>query len=200
MSSTLLPQPDPQDVAGSVVRALVLYSLAELQAGHATTIRVKAEGCTFSIADDGRGHAIKRTVGGAPYLQFVYTHLDYPFKQVQDAPIQLQAIGISLINNLCSELTVTARKPDVTLRMFFKYGQPAGDERLEVASQETGNRLCGTVSAHIQRVGVDTQRLKKWLQEVLVVSPGLRLFFNDLEVHNDPPESSQPDLSNSKPH
>ena len=115
--------PDPHDITASVVRALVLYSLAEFQSGHASHIRVTADGHSFSVADNGRGHAIGRTVAGQPYLKFVYTHLDYPFEHRQGAPVQLHAIGISLINVLCSELDITARKQDVTLRMSFKNGR-----------------------------------------------------------------------------
>jgi hypothetical protein len=62
---------DPQDITASVVRALVLYSLTEFQSGHATAIRVTADVHSFSVADDGRGHAIGRTVDGLPYLKFV---------------------------------------------------------------------------------------------------------------------------------
>lgn len=82
--------PEPADIAACVVRALVLYSLAEFQSGHARTIRVTAKGSSFSVEDDGRGHAICRTVEGSPYLRFVYAHLEYPFEPGQGNPVQLQ--------------------------------------------------------------------------------------------------------------
>jgi hypothetical protein len=69
----------PIDLAASVVRAVVLYSLAEAQAGHATTIRVGMAENGFTVEDDGRGHAVDRTVAELPYLRFIYTHLAYPF-------------------------------------------------------------------------------------------------------------------------
>ena len=46
----------PMDIKATAVRALMLYSLAEFQCGNATTIRVTANGTSFGIADDGRGH------------------------------------------------------------------------------------------------------------------------------------------------
>ena len=101
------PTPDPQDLTAGAVRALVLYSLAELQAGHATAIRITAEAASFSIADDGRGHATERTIAGVPYLEFVYSQLDYPLDSAQGAPVQLHGIGMSLVNALCSDLAVT---------------------------------------------------------------------------------------------
>ena len=100
--------PDQHGLTADVVRALTLYCLAEFQSGHATTIRITAEGNSFSIADDGRGHAIERAIDGTPYLKFIYTHFDYPFETGQNAPVQLQGIGMSLVNALCSELIVTA--------------------------------------------------------------------------------------------
>ena len=174
---------DPQDITGSLVRALVLYSLAEVQSGHATTIRVIADGHSFSVADDGRGHAIDRTVAGLPYLKFVYTHLDYPFKQHQGAPLQLHAIGISLINVLCSELAVTTYKQDVTLRMSFKSGRLGDYDIVNVKSEGTGNAISGSVDPQRQKGGVDIRRLRQWLVCLLTASPTLKLFFNGLELH-----------------
>ncbi len=109
--------PNQRDLTGDVVRALTLYSFAEFQLGHATSIRIRAEGNSFSITDDGRGHAIERAVNGTPYLKFIYTHFDYPFEASENEPVQLQGIGMSLINTLCSELVVTVRKQDATLQL-----------------------------------------------------------------------------------
>lgn len=41
---------DPLDPTGIALRALLLYSLAEVQSGHATTIRFTAEGRSFSVS------------------------------------------------------------------------------------------------------------------------------------------------------
>ena len=174
---------DSHDITGSVVRALVLYSLAEFQSGHSTTIRVYAEERSFNVEDDGRGHALERTVAGSPYLAFIYTHLDYPFAPARGAPIQLQGIGMSLINALCCELTATARKQDATLRMSFQGGSLCGQELYEVKSEGTGNTISGTVDSQFQKCGLDTQKLQQWLLEVLAASPSLKLFFNGQEIH-----------------
>lgn len=162
------------------IRALVLYSLAEHQLGHATTIRVTAAGNTFSVSDDGRGHAIARTVAAAPYLKFIYNHFDYPFGADGAAPVQLQGIGMSLINSLCSELAVVVRKRDVTLRLAFRDGQLCGHEVLDVASPagETGNTISGTVRTAIADDGVDHASLEQWLRGLLTAHPALRILFN----------------------
>jgi DNA gyrase/topoisomerase IV subunit B len=173
------PTLDLQNITGSVIRALVLYSLAEFQFGHATTIRVTAAGRAFSVADDGRGHAIARTVAEAPYLKFIYTHLDYPFESGQSAPIQLHGIGMSLINVLCSELIVLVRKQAVTLRLLFRAGHLYESEILDVESQDTGNLISGVIGHQFSEGGVDFWQLQQWLLGVLVASPGLKLYFND---------------------
>ena len=169
----------------TLLRALVLYSLAEHQLGHATTIRVTANGSAFSVSDDGRGHAIARTVASAPYLKFIYNHFDYPFDSDEAAPVQLQGIGMSLINSLCSELTVVVRKRDATLRLAFRDGQLHEYQVRDVASDaaETGNTIAGTVRATLGGDGVDCAALERWLRQLLPVHPTLRIVFNGEPLH-----------------
>ncbi len=171
-------RPGFPDLLADVVRALVLYSFAEHQAGHASTIRVSAEGTSFSVADDGRGHSIERLVGQTSYLAFVYTHLDYPFEAGQGDPIQLQGIGMSLINTLCSELSVRVQKPHATLVLSFREGRFVGRELLDLKSEHAGNTVAGVLDLRYQRLGVDTGHLGRWLRTLLAASRGLTLFFN----------------------
>ena len=175
--------PDELDPVACLVRALALYSIAEAQLGHATTVRVRAEGAAFSVSDDGRGHAIQRTVGGSPYLRFVYEHLDYPFETAQDSSIQLHGIGMSLINVLCRELSVTARKRDATLRMTYRDGKLLSEELSDIGSVETGNTITGTIHPQLQLGGANPERIRRWLRHVRAVRPSLKLFFNDEQVH-----------------
>lgn len=176
-------RPDPLDLTACLVRTLVLYTLAEFQSGHATTIRVNAHGASFSVADDGRGHAIERTIGGSPYLQFVYTHLDYPFQTTESAPMQLHGLGTSLANTLCSELIVAVRKRDAMLRVTFRNGRLSGEERIDAGSEATGTTISGTVRPQLQHVGTDPGHLRQWLRRVRAAHPSLKLYFNDEQVH-----------------
>ena len=171
-----------RDVAAYVVRGLVLYSLTEFQSGHCTTIRVDVKDNAFSVSDDGRGHAIERTIADTPYLQFIYTHLDYPFVPPREAPVQLHGIGMSLINMLCSELTVIVRKPSTTFRMFFRDGSLSDQELVEASSGGTGNRISGIVARQFSR-GADEQALVRWLHEIKTATPSLKLHFNNREIH-----------------
>jgi DNA gyrase/topoisomerase IV subunit B len=182
--------PDRLDITGYVVRALALYSLEEFQAGHASSIYVSANGASFTVADDGRGHAIDRTVAGSPYLPFIYTHLDYPFSPIASGPIQLQGIGMSLINALCSELSVTVHKAAGTLRMTYNDGKLCHEERTNVATEASGNAVTGTISPRLQQAGANVANIEKWLLSVMSANPLLKMYFNGKELRAPQPNAA----------
>jgi DNA gyrase/topoisomerase IV subunit B len=170
---------DPlHDLTATAVQALTLYCLAEFQSGHASTIRVNAEGASFSVSDNGRGHPIDKTVEGTSYLIFIYTHFDYPFESGRDAPIQLQGIGMSLVNALCSEFQLTVKKPDAELRLLFNHGQLTQTTRTAGVFEETGITVSAKIAPHLCSKSVDQERLEAWLVGVLATAPSLSLFFN----------------------
>ena len=160
----------------------MLYSLAEVQAGHATTIKVTADGRSFGISDDGRGHSIARAVEGASYLKFIYTHFDYPFDSASGAPIQLQGIGMSLINAMCSELALTVRNKGEILKLLFRDGRLHQRTQISTTSAETGNAILAKIDPRLQQHDADTELLEVWLLEVLKSSPSLKLFLNGREL------------------
>lgn len=183
--------PPGTDLTALVVRALVLYALAEHQAGHATALHVTAEGRCFSVQDDGRGHAIDKRVDGTPYLPLIYEQLRYPFAgehtqgDTHDTidmnrlgAVQLQGIGMSLLNSLCSTLQVTVRKADATLTLHHVHGQLQSRQREHTPNTSTGNRVQGEVSPALAPHGVDPQALRAWLATVQAAAPGLQLRFN----------------------
>lgn len=162
----------------AAVRALVLYSLMEFQMGGATTIRVTRHGRDFGISDDGRGHPLDKCLEGISYLRFIYTHFDYPFGAATGAPIQLQGIGMSLINALCEELRLTVRKHEETLTLACQGGRIAGIHRATATNDEAGL----TVSARLRRdlpcSDCGDDELEDWLNALARAHPALRLFFN----------------------
>ena len=170
--------PQPTDTTTSIVQTLVLYSLAEHQLGHARTIRVIARGHSFSIEDDGRGHAVHREIEGSPYLNFIYAHLDYPYKDRKAKPVQLQGLGMSLLNRLCAELIVSVRKPEVTLQLRFQNGRLQSHERTDSVNRETGNTVAGTLDQDVAPTPANEEALKNWMLGVLEASPALLLSFN----------------------
>ena len=185
MADTLIPL----DVTAHAVRTLALYSLAEFQSGQASTVRVSVEGTSFSVADDGRGHAIDRTVAASPYLQFIYTHLEYPFAAEEGGPVQLPGIGMSLLNTLCSELSVTVHRAGERHRMTYRAGHLYSKEDLDLGTGPTGNTVSGTVSPHLQAGHTNIEHIEQWLLAVLASNPGLKLHFNGRELHALPPSA-----------
>ncbi len=145
----------------------MLYCLAEFQSGNASTIRVTAEGASFSISDNGRGHPINKTVDGTSYLRFIYTHFDYPFESGRDAPVQLQGIGMSFVNALCSELQLTVKKRDAEFRLLFRDGLLAESNRVAVVSEETGISVAAKIAPHLCSKSVASKSIEEWLLGVL---------------------------------
>jgi len=161
-----------------VVQTLVLYALCEHQLGHATRISVSAQGRDFSVADNGRGHAIARTVQDAPYLDFIYEHLAFPYCREASPPVQLQGLGMSLLNQLCSVLEVTVRKPTATLRIRFEDGVRVSHTVTDEANAEPGNTVSGTVNSTLTPEPLDRSALSGWLLAVQQVNPELKLTLN----------------------
>jgi DNA gyrase/topoisomerase IV subunit B len=172
----------PSDPVSSVLQTLVLYSLAEHQNGHAKIISVAAAGHSFSVEDDGRGHAIGRSIEGSPYLNFIYCHLDYPYEDRKPKPIQLQGLGMSLLNRLCTELAVSVCKNNASLSIRFQDGRLVSHELTEAANETTGNKVSGKVNTAVWRQPLDEKAMEQWLLILLEASPSLHLFFNGQQL------------------
>lgn len=166
----------------AILRALCLYALAEHQSGNAASLWVEAQDRAFCVRDDGRGHALDRVVGGRPYLQLVYTHLDYPFGEPAALPLQLHTLGISLINALCSTLTVTVHKPGVVYRAHFINGRLRHEATTPAAGDETGTMVEGRLNPLMAPDGIDLLELERWLGEVKAAHRSLRLYLNTQEI------------------
>ena len=164
-----------------VVRAVILYHLAEYQSGNATAIKVNIRNHTFRVSDNGRGHAINRTINGLPYLRLVYSQLEYPFGLETDTPIQLHTIGISLINSLCRELVVTVHKTEKTYVKHYKQGQLNKEEIMDNQEAATGTAIEGKINPDLFPEERDLQNLETWLKEIKSINQQLRLFYNEKE-------------------
>ncbi len=182
MTRSESPYLEPLDTTAQVFRTLTLYALAEHQSGHATALTLAASGSTFSISDNGRGHGADRVIEGVPYLHFIYSHLDYPFSAPVAGAVQLQGLGMSLLNSLCSELHLTVRKPDETLLLTFRAARRCEERRLSEANAVCGNTVHGVVRRELQARPTDEARLEEWLCRLGQVHPGLSLNFNGKQL------------------
>ncbi len=178
MTAPESPKLEPLDATGQVFRALTLYALAEHQGGHATRLNLSARGRSFSVADNGRGHALDRSVEGVPYLSFIYRHLEYPFAASRGGDVQLQGLGMSLLNRLCAELHLVVRRPQETLHLGFRGGRACEERRVAESNEECGNTVSGELRSELQPQPTDEAALEAWLGQVLRANPGLALSFN----------------------
>ena len=117
-------------------------------------------------------------VEGSPYLNFIYGHLDYPYEGRKATPVQLQGLGMSLLNRLCAQLHVSVRKPKATLQLRFENSRLHSHEVTDFENRETGNTVAGTVHQDVAPTPADEQALQQWLLGVLEASPSLHLHFN----------------------
>lgn len=170
------------NTANSIVRALFLYHLAEFQSGNATIIHIDLREDGFQISDNGRGHAIHKTINGIPYLKLVYSHMEYPFDLDSDTPVQLHTIGISLINALCKDLIVTVHKKDATHIQIYKKGQLQREESRENLSALSGNTLTGQFDSERIHDKVDLKDMEDWLRRVKSINSGLTLVYSGKEL------------------
>jgi len=166
------------DVTAIVVKSLVLYSLAEHQAGFAHTLDVQVHGSRFFVGDDGRGHAIDRVVEGEPYFSLIYEQLRSPAVGDGHGPVQLQGIGVSLVNALCSELEVLIHNANGSVRLSYADGELRAQERIQCSAIETGNRIRGVISATLHSEECADGQLRGWLEDVQRRAPALSLRFN----------------------
>lgn len=170
----------PLDLASTALRGLVLYGLMEFQSGHASTLWVSAQGAEFGIADDGRGHPLDKRLAGTNYIDYIYTHFDYPFEAPagQAGPVQLQGIGMSLVNALCCRLVLTVRKPEHTLTRVYENGQLASSETSEAPNERTGVSVQCRLRPELPAGDVGMPALEDWLRGLVRCHPTLKLFLN----------------------
>ncbi|MEK8051092.1 GNAT family N-acetyltransferase [Ideonella sp. DXS22W] len=173
------------NLAFTALQALTLYALAEHQTGGASTLWITLDGPAFSIRDDGRGHALDKQVAGTPYLRCIYSAFDYPYDAAGPTPVQLQGIGLSMLNRLCAELELTVRKPGETLTACFRHGRPADMVHQATPAGPTGITLRGRLRPDLP-TGPAADSLSHWLQGLLAVQPALRVVFNGRELRARP--------------
>lgn len=167
------------DLVALSTRALLLYSLAEAQGGHATRISVVTTADGFSVEDDGRGHAIHRVISGHDYLPFIYTQLEYPFDhQAPAGDVQLQGIGMSLINALCERVDVVVRKKDGSLFLTYERGRLASEKRDLERNSSTGTTVSGQINSALKGAPFDAVALEHWLNRVTALHPHVELWYN----------------------
>lgn len=164
------------------VKALVLYALAEAQAGHASLIEVSADDSSFEVRDNGRGHPLDKHINGTPYLRFIYEQLAYPFGQAEPGAVQLQGIGMSLINAACEQLQLQVLRDGQMLLLEFKEGRLVSEQRSTTTESGSGNWLQGSLRNMPRDTGqgprLNEAELATWLRKAQAAVPQVSIRFN----------------------
>ncbi|MCZ8235469.1 MAG: hypothetical protein O9335_09975 [Inhella sp.] len=164
--------------ASTLVRALVLYAAAEAQAGHAKHVVVTASGDRFTVADDGRGHSFDKVVDETPYLSYIYEHFKFPFDGAPAGQVQLQGIGMSLVNRLCRELRVTVRRANSQLELVFQAGALVSKRQTASTMTGSGTEVSGTADRADGATQAEGDTLRTWLHSLAAGLPGVRISYN----------------------
>lgn len=170
-------------VLESILRTLTLYAVAECQTGVASQIDITSAGRTFRVADDGRGHSPTRTVGPAiRYIEAIYGQLNYPFSSHEPVPVQLQGLGIALINAFCEELRITARTVSGGASLTYRNGRLESTDYDADADDTTGTEVAGEVRPDLHLAPLDEERFDQWLRHVAQANPAAIIRHNDKRV------------------
>jgi hypothetical protein len=94
---------------------------------------------------------------------------------------------MSLINAMCSELHLTARKRDKRLHMSFRNGALAAHDLVPHRCDATGNTVAGLLDARCCAGGVSQHALRGWLLDLANAAPSLKLSFNGEDLHGTEP-------------
>jgi DNA gyrase/topoisomerase IV subunit B len=177
-----VPVAEPSSPAMAVVQTVVMYSLAEAISGQARNVWVSLQGDRFSVRDDGRGHSAERTVGDLPYLEFIYSQLQPSLFKLPGTEVQLHGAGMSLVNALCTNLTVRAARNGFIDIRFYRNAVLERRERMAGNAEESGNTVSGQLSASIVEGGVSEHHLATWLRAMFASVRSTRAYLNDVQV------------------
>jgi topoisomerase-4 subunit B len=162
-------------------------SVDEALAGHARQIDVvlHADG-SLSVTDDGRGmpvdlHPEQKKPGVEVILSTLHAGGKFSNKNYQFSG-GLHGVGVSVVNALSRELTVTIRRDGQVHEMRFAGGEKSSDLAVidTVGRRNTGTRVRFTPDGkYFDSVNFSVPRLQHVLRAKAVLCPGLRVTFLD---------------------
>ncbi len=161
-------------------------SIDEAMNGHASNIIVTLheDGCSITIADDGRGIPIDKhpkTKKSAIEVIFTTLHAGGKFEQGNyKTSGGLHGVGASVVNALSKELIARVRRDGAEWEMAFKQGHPVGSLKKIGAARGSGTSVFFRPDATIfPKIEFDAETIRLRLEVASYLHRGVKITFED---------------------
>ena len=161
-------------------------SIDEAMNGHASNISVTLhqDGCSITIADDGRGIPIdKHQASRKSALEVIFTVLHAGGKFDHDSYKTsggLHGVGASVVNALSKELVTTVRRDGAAWEQRFKQGQPIAPPKKLGAARGSGTTVFFRPDPAIfPKVEFDAAIIAERLEVTSYLHKGVKVSFDD---------------------
>lgn len=160
----------------------------EAIAGHATRIEVILQkDKSIEVIDDGRGmpvdtHPVHGICGVELILTRLHSGAKFSNKSYKFSG-GLHGVGISVVNALSTQLSVTVKRNGHIYQMDFRDGEKASELKIigNVAKRETGTAIrFWPDEKYFDTIKFNVKALKHNLRAKAVLCPGLKVVFTDL--------------------
>jgi DNA gyrase/topoisomerase IV subunit B len=165
---------------------LVDNSVDEAINGFATTITVTvhADGCSATVADNGRGIPTgMHPKMGKSALEVILTHLHAGGKfegKVYETSGGLHGVGASVVNALSSSLVATVRRASRTWVQKYRFGKPSGPVEDTGPARGTGSTIFFRPDKHIfPETTFDIDLIARRLDTKAYLNGGTRIVLRD---------------------
>ena len=161
-------------------------SIDEAMNGHAANIIVTLheDGCSITIADDGRGIPVDKhpkTKKSAIEVIFTTLHAGGKFEQGNyKTSGGLHGVGASVVNALSKELIARVRREGAEWEMAFKQGHAVGSLKKVGPARGTGTSVFFRPDATIfPKIEFDAETIRLRLEVASYLHRGVRITFED---------------------
>ncbi len=167
-------------------------AIDEAMAGHCDTINLEMNGDgSVTITDNGRGVPFDMHEEGVSAAEVIMTRLHAGGKFDQDSykvSGGLHGVGVSVVNALSSELTLTVRRDGKIHFMRFAHGDPEEGPVVQgKCDSETGTSITFTPSSGtFTNIEFDSSRIEHRLRELAFLNPNLRIVMTDARKADAP--------------
>ena len=161
-------------------------SIDEAMNGSASniTVTLHEDGCSLTVADDGRGIPVDKhpkTKKSAVEVIFTTLHAGGKFEAGNYKTAGgLHGVGASVVNALSKELVATIRRDGAEWELRFKQGQPVGPLQKKGPARGSGTTVFFRPDATIfPKIEFDTETIRLRLEVSSYLHKGVKITFED---------------------